>query len=258
MKIILNSNNVKKIHDLIILCPDVFSYVPFKIFKDTDEKTFASIEMLSLNGDIVFSGKTEIEDVGLEKETGMVVRLPLNKTIINNVFSDNYEIVEIDKTKIRVKDSKRKISLALFELDDSEIMEFPYTNEEIFDLVNEKNDTEIVGKGIVNLSSDEIKELLNCFGILSNPENININMVNNVLHFNSEDYTGNSFEYKIPSEIASEPFVSKYDNNLIKVLNNISKFKCYEFNVIFSPLIVAVSIKENNMTVTIAVTALKD
>lgn len=258
MKIVLNSDNVKRVRELISLCPDVFSYVPFKIFNDTDGKTFASIEMLSLNGDIVFSGKVELEDVGLEAETGMVVRLPLNKTIINNIFSEAYESVEIDKTKIRVKDSKRKLSLSLFELDDTEIMEFPYTNEEIFELVNEKNDTVVAGKGIVNLDSTEIKEFLGCFDILSNPDNVIINMADNVLHFSSEDFTGNSFEYKIPSEIESEPFSSKYDNNLIKVFNNISKFKEYEFNTIFSPLIVAVSIKDKNLMTTIAVTALKD
>ena len=128
--------------------------------------------------------------------------------------------VEIDKTKILVKNNNKKLSLALFELDEEEIMEFPFTNTEILDLVNEKNNADIVEKAIsfIDLTAENIKDFISCFNILSNPENVMICSKGTNIKFKSEDYTGNNFEYNLESRNESSGFESKYDMNLIKNL----------------------------------------
>lgn len=260
MKIILNQIDIMKIKNLIALCPDTFTYVPLKLYKDENGSSFASISMLSLNGDIVFSGKTQIEDLDFEPLTGMMIRLPISKSIVSNIFSEKFDRVEIDKTKILVKDKKKKLSLALFELDENEITDFPFTNLDIIDLVNEKNNVNIDNEAInyVTLDSEIIKDFNSCFNILSNPENVMVLSIDNEVKFKSEDYTGNCFEYTLVGKSGNSSFESKYDMNLIKVLISLSKFKNYSFDVIFNPLITAITIENEELLVTIAVTALKE
>lgn len=257
MKIKLDSNSIEKIKNLLQLCPSSFNYVPLKLFKINDI-SYVSIETISINGDIVFSGRTEISNIDIDNDTGMLVRLPINKTIINNIFNPEFENIEIDKSKITVKDKRRKLSVALYQMSEDEVMEFPYTNTEIFDMVKEKNDMEDVANVKMTITLDDIKMVNNSLSILSRPEFININNVKGTLKFSSEDYAGNTFECSIDCDKNSKSFEGKYDMNLIEIFNIISKVKDVEYNVIFSPLITAFTLEESDMIVTIALTALKD
>jgi hypothetical protein len=257
MKITLKTESISKINKILSLCPDTFSFVPLKLYVDDSGVSYASIETVDINGDIVFSGRVSIEPLELQPGTGMVVRLPMNKTIISTIFGSNFDSIEISKNKINAKTKNKKLSIAMYQMSEDDILEFPYTNVELFNLAVEENKLGIVEFSEFDINSNEIKDFLDCIDVLSSPEFINFTSEDNLLKVTCDDYSGNEFEYVFDKPSDCDFFV-KYDMNLVKVMNKIYRFKDYSINMLMSSLLAAFTLKDDDSTITIAVTAQKN
>jgi len=254
MKITLKSESIAKVNKFLSLCPDTFSYVPLKLYVDDANNSYVSIETVDINGDIVFSGRVLVEQLELQPGTGMVVRLPLNKTIISTIFGSNFDLIEISKNKINAKSKNKNISIAMYQMSEDDILEFPYTNIELFNLAVEENRLENINFVNFDIDSNEIKDFLDCVSVLSSPESIDIISENSRLKVTCSDYSGNELEYTFDKPSNCD-FIAKYDMNLIKVLNKIYRFKEYTINMLISNLLAAFTLKDEDSTITIAVTA---
>jgi hypothetical protein len=254
MKITLKSESIAKINKILSLCPDTFSFVPLKLYVDDANNSYASIETVDINGDIVFSGRVSIEQLEMQPGTGMVVRLPLNKTIISTIFGSNFDSIEISKNQIKAKTKNKKLSIAMYQISEDDVLEFPYTNVELFNLAVEENKLGVVEYTQFDISNNEIKDFLDCIDVLSSPEFINITSEDSKLKVTCDDYSGNEFEYVFDKPSNCE-YIVKYDMNLIKVMNKICKFKDYNINMLISTLLAAFTLKDEDSTITIAVTA---
>lgn len=257
MKITLKSESIAKINKILSLCPDTFSFVPLKLYVDDSNNSYASIETVDINGDIVFSGRVSIEQLELQPGTGMVVRLPLNKTIVSTIFGSNFDSIEISKNKINAKTKNKKLSIAMYQMSEDDILEFPYTNVELFNLAVEENKLGIVEFTEFDINGNEIKDFLDCVDVLSSPEFINITSEDSKLKVTCDDYSGNEFEY-VFDKLSDCDYTVKYDMNLIKVMSKIYRFKEYTINMLMSNLLAAFTLKDEDSTITIAVTAQKN
>ena len=260
MKISLNKENVQKIKQLLILCPSNFSFIPLKLYKDAEGNEFVSVETISINGDIVFSGRVSISDslTDLEAGTGMIVRLPLTKPVVHTIFGGNFETVEISKTKIYAKDSRKKLDIALYKLEDGEQTEFPFESKELFELVKEMNHVEELPFISLDLEAIDLKDIISGFAIINDATNIEVKNNKKGLNFKVEDFSGNSFNYSLNTDVSDE-FDCKFDTNFIKLLGTAFRNKeLYSTEFLFSPLIFSTTLKNNDLIVTIATTAIKE
>lgn len=257
MKINLKSEGISQVNKLLSICPDTFSFVPLKFYKDSAGDSFASIETVDINGDIVFSGRVCIaEQFDFQPESGMVVRVPMNRTVINTIFGSNFDSLEISKNKINAKTGKKKLTIAMYQMNDDDILEFPYTNTELFNMAVEENKLGSIEYCNFDIDVKEIKEFLDCVDVLSSPEFLIFSAEDSKLSAGCTDYSGNEFEYEFDQVINSD-FLAKYDMNLVKVMSKLSKFKEYSTNMLVSSLLTAFTMKDDNSLITIAVTAQK-
>lgn len=257
MSIVLDNSSIKKINLLVNLCPNTFTYVPFKIFKDEEGNSFASIETIDINGSTLFSGRVAIENVSeLDAGTGIIIRLPLSKQITDTIFSDEFTTLDVSKQRIIAKNQKKKITIALYDMSDDNILEFPYLNNEILDLTLKENGLSSVDYEQFDLTTDEIKEISDSIGILNNPENVFLNSNGKNIMVSSGDYSGNDIELKVDKPVTHK-FSSKFDTSMIKVLSKFSKYKD-SINVILCELLIAFTINDENVVATIGVPAAKD
>ncbi len=259
MNIVFNANQISHVKKLISLCPSVFSFVPLKIYKDESGQSFVSIETISINGDVVFSGNIKVEDVSeLEAGTGMVVRLPLSKPVINNIFGSKFESIEISKTKIVGKDKRKKLSIALYKMEEDEITEFPFDSESLFTLVKEMNNIDSCPYTVQALDEDDMKDIMSGFNVINDATSVDITAKNKKIKFKVEDFAGNDFEYNVETD-DDEEFSAKFDGNFIKILGTAYKNKdSHEISMLFSSLIFSLTVKDDVMSAAIATTALKD
>lgn len=259
MKITFNSDTIRKIKNLLVLCPSNFSFVPFKIYKDENGKSFISIETISINGDLVFSGIITVDDIPeLENETGIVIRLPLTKAVVNTIFGGSFNTIEITKQKIIAFQDKKKIEFSLYKIEEDELTEFPHDGLAIFDLVKQMNDVTDTPCIIHNLSVENIKEIISGFSLINEANSIEIKGINEGLKFLIEDFSGNMFDFIIETEEKAS-FTSKFDINFIKLLGSVLRHKeIFVTEMLFSSLIYTVTFRNDDIVATVATTALKD
>jgi len=258
-KIILNSDGIKSLKNLLSLCPDTFSSVPVKFIKE-DGVSFISIEVIDINGDIVFSGKTLIDDIAdIEDNSGLIIRLPLNRGLINNILS-NFEELIITKNKITAKSPNKKLTMSLFLIDENDIFEFPHTNTGLYELAVTENSAENSKFVAFDPDLEQIKELLDTISFFSDLELIEFKEKNNKLIITSGDIIGNEFEFRFDVDV--EPgFTCKFDTNLVKVLSKVIKYKnddSYGINFLISDLLFGITLENDKSLVTLAVTARRD
>lgn len=258
MKISFNKNTIQKIKNLLKLCPTNFSFIPFKIYKE-DGNSFISIETISINGDLVFSGIISVDDISeLDDNTGLIIRLPLTKAVINTIFGGSFDTVEITKQKISALQDKKKIEFSLYKIEEDELTEFPHDGISIFNLVKKMNNLEDSPYIQYNLTNENIKEIISGFSLISEANSIDIKGDKAGLNFNIEDFSGNKFEFIIETN-EDIKFNSKYDINFIKLLGNTLRHKeIFETEMIFSSLIYSVTFKNEDTVATVATTALKE
>lgn len=260
MKIKLNNNNIRTVKSLLSLCPSVFSFVPLKFFKDELGNCFTTIETISINGDLVFSGIATLdEDLSeLENNTGLVVRLPMTKAVISNIFGSDFSNIEISKAKIIAKDINKKIELALYKMENDEVMTFPFNSDDLFKLVMKMNKIENCPFINVNMTDDDIKDIIGGFSMINDATSIEIKHKNKNLNFKVEDFSGNIFNYNISSD-KDEEFEGKFDDNFIKLINTVNRNNAeFESEMLYSSLIFSTTLKNESITATLATTALKD
>ncbi len=255
----LTNTNVAKISTLLNLCPDTFIYAPFKIFKDEDGKSFASIETTDVNNSIVFSGRVAIDSIDeLNPGEGTVIRLPLNNSVINTVFNPAFETVNIGSNRIVAKNDNKKITVALYEVIDDSIIDLPYTNNEIFELTTECKNLGKVEYEQFDLTAEEIKNILDCLNILVKPENMMFNCNGKNVIVSSGDYSGNDVEYKLNKEI-SHKFASKFNMiMMLKILPKLSKCKDFDINMLICKYLAAITIKNDDVLATIGIPVAQD
>lgn len=258
MKIVLG-NSIGAVNTLLNMCPNSFSYVPLKFYKDDDGTNYASIETIDVNGDVVFSGKVQIDETGLEAGSGMVVKLPLNRTVINTIFGGKFTNVVIEKTHILASTESKKLSFALFQMNNNDVLEFPTNNKELLQMAVESNNLKSCSFAEISLNKETIKDFIDCANIISNIETLSVEVVGQNINVTGIDNAGgNSFEYTFsPVNIeADKDFTCKFDYNLIDVLSKVSKIaNDNEVSCIFSEILAIFYIKNDNLEVSLAVTA---
>lgn len=261
--IILSNENVEKFKKLITFIPDSFGNVPLKILKTEDGICKASIETLDAGGNIAFSGNIILDNISeLENGTMMVIRFPINKSVLNTIFNNNYDTIEINKTRILGKSKNKKLSVTMYQLQEKDIIELPDTNIEMFNLVTVNNsDIDSENYFTFNFSSEAIREFLDCINVLSpsDQDDLRFNFIsdkNGNIIINAEDFLKNSFEYNLEQKCNN--INAKYDNTLIKVLNKLNRFKDFDINMLISNPIIAFSLFDDELKITIGVPAQKD
>lgn len=251
--ITLTTNNIDSIGKLLSFCPDSFNQVPLKLFK-TQDGSFASIETIDINGDIVFSGKVELEDIDLDIDTGMIIRLPINKTITNVIFNGKFESMKINKSKILVQTENRKLSIALYQMVDEDVMEFPYDGIELLDLAKENNNLDSYSYVRVSYNPELDKEYLDCTDMLNSPTFFNFSGITDKLICKSEDDAGNDFEFVFNGTLFGSKFDVKYDSKFNSILNKLLRSK-YEFDMIVSDIMAVFTVRIGDSIITTALTA---
>ncbi len=257
-KIVLKTDDIESLKNLITLCPDTFSSIPIKFIKENGE-SYVSVEAIDINGDTVFSGKITVNDlVSLEDNNGLVIRLPLNKALVNNIFNSKFEELIVTKNKISAVSSNKKLNMALLSISENDIFEFPYTNKELYELAMVENDVKDSKSVIFDIEFEQLKEIINMISALSELEILEFKESNGKLVIVGNDVIGNEFQYTF--DVHVDPgFSGKYDTNLIKILNKILRYKGKDtVNMLISDLLVGVTLYDDKSTITLAVTARRD
>jgi len=257
-KIVLKTDDIESLKNLITLCPDTFSSIPIKFIKENGE-SYVSVEAIDINGDTVFSGKITVNDlVSLEDNNGLVIRLPLNKALVNNIFNSKFEELIVTKNKISAVSSNKKLNMALLSISENDIFEFPYTNKELYELAMVENDVKDSKSVIFDIEFEQLKEIINMISALSELEILEFKEKNGKLIIVGNDVVGNEFQYTFDVDV-DPGFSGKYDTNLIKILNKILRYKGKDtVNMLISDLLVGVTLYDDKSTITLAVTARRD
>ena len=257
-KVVLRSDDIESLKNLLALCPDTFSSIPVKFVKANGE-SFISIEAIDINGDIVFSGKVTVNDLtDIEDNTGLIIRLPLNKALINNVLNSNFEELTITKNKISAISPNKKLSISLLMINENDVFEFPYTSEELYELAVTENNVKESKFVVFDPDFKQLKELVDIVSVLSEFETLEFKEKNGMLIITGSDTVGNEFQYTFNTTIESG-FTSKYDTNLIKILNKVLKSKDKDsVSMLVSDLLVGVTLRDDKSVITLAVTARRD
>lgn len=255
--ITLKDKNIERVHNLIEMCPDTFKYAPLKFYKDNDNNSFASVETVNINCDIIFSGVTTIDELPFEPGTGTVVKLPLNKTVLNNFFKQTSSIVNLSKEHIELEDKKKHLKISLFRINEEDILEFPYTGKEIFDIVQKDNSQENVNFTEVELDKNDVADFLHCVDVLSEPDIFTINVKNESIVIEASDSFGSSFKYTFNIN-TGQKFKVKFDSSLIKIFSKVSKYYSdYSIKILISELMIGFTLEKEGSTVALALTAQK-
>ncbi len=257
-KVVLNPTDIENLKFLLTMCPDTFSSVPVKFIKE-DGESYISVEAIDINGDTVFSGKTIVNDLTtLEDNSGLAVRLPLNRALINNVLNSSFEELTITKNRISAVSPNKKLNMALLAINESDIFEFPYTNKELYELAVTENDVKDSKFVIFDIEFDQLKEVIDMVSVLSELDILEFKEKNGKLIVVGSDVVGNEFQYTFDVDV-DPGFSGKYDTNLIKILNKVLRYKGKDtVKILVSDLLVGVTLQDDISTVTIAVTARRD
>lgn len=255
--LVLKKHDIAVVKDLLSLCPDSFSFVPLRLYKN-EEGSFVSIETVDLTGSVIFSGNVFIDDLDLEMNTCLVVRLPLNKNVVNTIFGSDFDEIKINKNRILAQNDQIKLTFSLFNISDSDVLEFPSNNEDLYKTVREENNLSEKDDNyhsfIVN--TDYLKNLTNYISLLSNLETITFFSKNGELMVSGEDYSLNKFEFRFETKDVPE-FMSVYDISIVNIINKIIKFKDEHtyVNILVSNIMIAFMIYRDGIETTIAMAA---
>jgi len=257
-KVVLKPSDVESLKYLLALCPDTFSSVPVKFVKKDGESAVA-IEAIDINGDTVFSGKVVVSDFeDIEDNSGLVVRLPLNKALINSVLNSSFEELTVTKNKISAKGPSKKLDMALLMISEGDVFEFPYTSEELYELAKSENDIRDSKFTVFSPELSQLKELVDMVSVLSDLDALEFREKSGKLTALGKDVLGNEFQYTFDVEV-DPGFSGKYDTNLVKVLNKITKCRSdSSLSMLVSDLLIGVTLKDDKSVVTLAVTARRD
>jgi len=256
--ITLKNEDIKRVYDLIEMCPDMFKHVPLKFYKDSDGNSFASVETVNINCDIIFSGVTVVNELILEPGTGTVVKLPLNKTVLNSFFKQTDSVINLSKQHIELKDKKKHLKISLFRINEEDILEFPYTGKEIFDIIRKDNNQENSNFVEVELDKNDISDFLCCVDVLSEVNIFTVSVKNESIDIESSDSFGNSFKYVFDVSTGQE-FKVKFDSSLVKLFSKVSKYYAdYSVKILISELMIAFTLEREGSTVVLALTAQKE
>jgi molybdopterin-binding protein len=258
MAINLTSNSISSINTLINMCPNTFTFVPLKIYKDENGNSFASIETMDVDASVIFSGKVKLDSIEeLDVNTGIVIRLPVSKAITSIMFNSAFNNLDVSKTRIIAKGENKKITVALYEIDETNLLEFPYTNIELFKMAMKQNKLELPVYEQFAISIKDIQEIRDCLEILTSPTDMYFISNGKNIQVSCSDNSGNNIEYKLDTESNSR-FTAKFDISIKNIMTSLIKYKDFDIDLLLCESLAAITIKNDNVVATIGIPAAKD
>lgn len=267
MNLTISNSNIIKLKSFFTLLPDTFAHIPLKLGKDENGNCFAKVDATDINGDVSFFGRVELDDIPeLQSNTMMVVRLQTNKAVLGVLFSPEHDSIQISKTRVLVETKKKKLSIQLYQMVDRDIYDLPESNVDMYDAVVENNPS-VKDEGwlIVDIDREEMKDFVDSSNILSPNKNedlrFDIKIKKDKLAIYSEDYIQNNFEYLFSPTLNKKINIStKYDYNLIDIMNKIIRTKDFHISTLISNPVISFTLNsiEEGTTATISVPAQRD
>lgn len=254
----LSNETIGKISKLLNMCPTSFKFVPMKFINSSDDGEYVSIETANPLGDTIFSGKVDVSGLGLEIDSCMAVRLPLNKVITNFIFGGNFDRVTVSKSRIVATDDRKEIVVSMFNLEDADVLDLYFTGEEILEeVLNDTGMTDVENIKFKMPNSDVIKELGACVDTLSEYDTVDIKVKTcNNINIAVKDFTDNKIKYQlvIDGELTN-PFETVYNEKLINTLYDINKLPYDDIDVILSSIVTIFTIHDTGLIASIALTS---
>lgn len=257
--VILEGKNAENFKKMFAYIPEkIFSSILMKIEKDVDTgKAFLKFEDLDINQSLIVNIKTELVDIENATIEDESFRLPLTKSV-KSVLK-NFDIYVIDKNLLKGISPKKEVCLSMYADTADDEYDFPDTTEEMLAYTCANNDKQDALNVWFNLSTEEIKEILNCIDLIDCKDDdiilsFSISKNSNSIVVSAKDIAGNNFKYTICNVDVDETFKAKYDKYFISVIKALKDSKLDEFKCNLSNLMFGTSFEDDGVNVLIAVT----
>ena len=269
----LSKENVQRISNLLDVCPvSYFKAVPLKIVNSEDEGMYASIETVTPTGDMIFSAKVTLDDLDIEINKFMAIRLSINKATRDFIFGGKFDKVTVYKNRIVASNANSEIVTMLFNLDKKDIHSFVFDANEMYtNLLEEYGLAETDNIRFSAPNVDNLKELKNCISTLIEYKLVNLKATDsNSIDISISDYNDNKIRYTMALEKGlltmtsdNEEFEAEYDDKFIDMLNNIvanaQSFAAndikYDTEIIVSNILAVFSVHTNDISAVTVVTS---
>lgn len=269
----LSKENVQRISNLLDVCPvSYFKAVPLKIVNSEDEGMYASIETVTPTGDMIFSAKVTLDDLDIEINKFMAIRLSINKATRDFIFGGKFDKVTVYKNRIVASNANSEIVTMLFNLDKKDIHSFVFDANEMYtNLLEEYGLAETDNIRFSAPNVDSLKELKNCISTLIEYKLVNLKATDsNSIDISISDYNDNKIRYTMALEKGlltmtsdNEEFEAEYDDKFIDMLNNIvanaQSFAAndikYDTEIIVSNILAVFSVHTNDISAVTVVTS---
>ena len=269
----LSKENVQRISNLLDVCPvSYFKAVPLKIVNSEDEGMYASIETVTPTGDMIFSAKVTLDDLDIEINKFMAIRLSINKATRDFIFGGKFDKVTVYKNRIVASNANSEIVTMLFNLDKKDIHSFVFDANEMYtNLLEEYGLAETDNIRFSAPNVDNLKELKNCISTLIEYKLVNLKATDsNLIDISISDYNDNKIRYTMALEKGlltmtsdNEEFEAEYDDKFVDMLNNIvanaQSFAAndikYDTEIIVSNILAVFSVHTNDISAVTVVTS---
>lgn len=269
----LSKENVQRISNLLDVCPvSYFKAVPLKIVNSEDEGMYASIETVTPTGDMIFSAKVTLDDLDIEINKFMAIRLSINKATRDFIFGGKFDKVTVYKNRIVASNANSEIVTMLFNLDKKDIHSFVFDANEMYtNLLEEYGLAETDNIRFSAPNVDNLKELKNCISTLIEYKLVNLKATDsNSIDISISDYNDNKIRYTMALEKGlltmtsdNEEFEAEYDDKFVDMLNNIvanaQSFAAndikYDTEIIVSNILAVFSVHTNDISAVTVVTS---
>lgn len=269
----LSKENVQRISNLLDVCPvSYFKAVPLKIVNSEDEGMYASIETVTPTGDMIFSAKVTLDDLDIEINKFMAIRLSINKATRDFIFGGKFDKVIVYKNRIVASNANSEIVTMLFNLDKKDIHSFVFDANEMYtNLLEEYGLAETDNIRFSAPNVDNLKELKNCISTLIEYKLVNLKATDsNSIDISISDYNDNKIRYTMALEKGlltmtsdNEEFEAEYDDKFVDMLNNIvanaQSFAAndikYDTEIIVSNILAVFSVHTNDISAVTVVTS---
>lgn len=269
----LSKENVQRISNLLDVCPvSYFKAVPLKIVNSEDEGMYASIETVTPTGDMIFSAKVTLDDLDIEINKFMAIRLSINKATRDFIFGGKFDKVTVYKNRIVASNANSEIVTMLFNLDKKDIHSFVFDANEMYtNLLEEYGLAETDNIRFSAPNVDSLKELKNCISTLIEYKLVNLKATDsNSIDISISDYNDNKIRYTMALEKGlltmtsdNEEFEAEYDDKFVDMLNNIvanaQSFAAndikYDTEIIVSNILAVFSVHTNDISAVTVVTS---
>lgn len=269
----LSKENVQRISNLLDVCPvSYFKAVPLKIVNSEDDGMYASIETVTPTGDMIFSAKVTLDDLDIEINKFMAIRLSINKATRDFIFGGKFDKVTVYKNRIVASNANSEIVTMLFNLDKKDIHSFVFDANEMYtNLLEEYGLAETDNIRFSAPNVDSLKELKNCISTLIEYKLVNLKATDsNSIDISISDYNDNKIRYTMALEKGlltmtsdNEEFEAEYDDKFVDMLNNIvanaQSFAAndikYDTEIIVSNILAVFSVHTNDISAVTVVTS---